>query len=200
MNEFKEKVQALIDKYTPALSAKGLKILFAKRYFESDVDEQMSGVGYGSLLNPIENAHNRKKEKRKYYFQRNRYHAIVLTVVPSDNATLPRENCRDYAFVLRKVERAHIGLEPRRIAYEEEKILSKIEKRILKILKKAETASPERICKDRVFDGIRYATRPKYGYKKRVLGKSILAWNLILDIAAVVLALAILLICWLIRR
>ena len=200
MNEFKEKVQALIDKYTPALSAKGLKILFAKRYFESEVGEQMSGVGYGSLLNSIEKAHDRKKEKRKYYFQRNRYHAIVLTVIPSDNATLPRGNCRDYAFVLRKVERAHIGLEPRRIAYEEEKILSKIEKRILKILKKAETASPERICKDRVFDGIRYAMRPKYGYKKRVLGKSILAWDLILGIAAAVLAFAILLICWLTSR
>ena len=34
MNELKEKVQALVDKYFPAFAAKGLKILLSKRYFD----------------------------------------------------------------------------------------------------------------------------------------------------------------------
>ena len=40
MKELKEKAQALIDKYTPELSSKGLKILLSKRYFESEVMER----------------------------------------------------------------------------------------------------------------------------------------------------------------
>ena len=69
--------------------------------------------------------------------------------------------------MLRKVERAHIGEEPRRVTYEEEKILSKVEKRILKTLKKADRASAREVCKNNIFDAIRYSMNAKYGYKKR---------------------------------
>ncbi|MBR2464444.1 MAG: hypothetical protein IKB41_03305 [Clostridia bacterium] len=34
MKELKEKAQAFIDKYSPELAAKGLKILLSKRYFD----------------------------------------------------------------------------------------------------------------------------------------------------------------------
>ena len=167
MKELKEKAQALIDIYTPELSGKGLKILLSKRYFEAEVDERFGATGTGAIFNSIERARDRKKEKQKYYYERNRYHAIVITVTPDNKAILPRESCRDYAFVLRKVERAHIGEEPRRVTYEEEKILSKVEKRILKTLKKADRASAREVCKNNIFDAIRYSMNAKYGYKKR---------------------------------
>ena len=175
----KEQVQALVDKYSPSLAEKGIKILVAKRYFEDNVDEFYSGAVAGSILNSIERAHNRKTENEKYHYERNKYHLIILTVVPCDNLNFPRSFCREYAFLLKKVERAHIGLEPNRVTYEEEKILKKIEKRILKILKKTEKALPIKLCKDTVLDAVRYTHSSKYKYKKQVLGKDLSYWDLV---------------------
>ena len=177
----KEQVQALVDKYSPSLAEKGIKILVAKRYFEDKVDEFYSGTSSvgGSIFNSIERAHNRKTENEKYHNERNKYHLIILTVVPCDNLNFPRSFCREYAFLLKKVERAHIGLEPNRVTYEEEKILKKIEKRILKILKKAEKIMPIKLCKDTVLDAVRYTHSSKYKYKKQVLGKDLSYWDLV---------------------
>ena len=120
MKELKEKAQALIDKYTPELSSKGLKILLSKRYFESEVVERIGATGTGAIFNSIEKAHDRKKEKHKYKYERNKYHTFIITVVPNEKSVLSHKCCRDYAFVLKKVERVHIGEEPRHVAYEEE--------------------------------------------------------------------------------
>ena len=117
-------------------------------------------------------------------------------MMPDEKSSLKREGCRDYAFVLKKVERAHIGEAPRHYAYAEEKILSKIEKRILKLLKKADRTMTPRICKDTFWDALRYTVSMKYGYKKRFLGKDRLTWNLLFGIGAAVLALVFILACW----
>ena len=50
-------------------------------------------------------------------------------------------------------------------------VLSKIEKRILKIIRKAEKHSMLKACKDTLFDAVRYSACPKYEYKNKVLGK-----------------------------
>ena len=128
MQEFKEKAQSLIDKYSPQLSKNGLKIRISNRYFETDVHERWGSHGEGQqIFNIIDRAIDDKKEKKKYHYQKNRYHTIVLTLMP-ENDTVPLEMCRNYAFVIKKTERAHIGEEPRKIAYKEEKLLLKIEK------------------------------------------------------------------------
>ena len=196
MKELKEKAQALIDKYTPELSSKGLKIRLSKRYFESEVGERIGATGTGAIFNSIEEAHARKKENQKYKYERNKYHTLVITVMPDEKSLLPRECCRDYAFVLKKVERAHIGEEPQRIAYEEEKILSKIEKRIMKILKNADQTPIQRVCKNTFFDAIRYTMKAKYGYKKHFLGKDRFTWDLLFGIGVAIFALAVILLCW----
>ena len=199
MQELKEKAQALIDKYTPELATKGLKICLSKRYFEEKVHERAGGTGVGGIFNSIDRARDRKKEiNNGYHYERNKYHSLVISVLPNGKNVLRREDCRDYAFVLRKVWRAHIGLEPERVVYEEDKVLSKIEKRILKILKKAEKTSVEKVCKDNIFDALRYIHGAKYGYKDRFLGKETFTWDLIFGISAVVLCLAFIFVCWLI--
>lgn len=195
MKELKERAQAVINKYTPELSSKGLKILLSKRYFESEVCERHGTPGY-PVFNSIERALDRKREKRKYKFVRNKYHTLVITTVPHENDALSKDVCRDYAFVIKKVERAHIGEEPRRVAYMEERILSKIEKRILKILKRADKSSPKRICKDTLLDAIRYTFKSKYAYKKMYVGKERFAWDLILGVGPAVLALVVVVVCW----
>jgi hypothetical protein len=186
--DIKEQVQALVNRYSPSLAEKGIKILVAKRYFENDVNEFYSGTSSvgGSILNSIKRARNRKIENEKYHYERNKYHVILLTVVPCNNLTFPRSFCREYAFLLKKVERAHIGLEPNRVTYAEEKILAKVEKRILKILKKSEKNSPIKLCMDTVFDAVRYTHSTKYEYKKQILGKDASYWDSAFNIVIIV--------------
>ena len=202
MKELKEKAQALIDKYTPELSSKGLKILLSKRYFESNVSERSSGYyATGMILNSIDRARDRKKEKETgYNYVKNRYHYFVLTVCPIEKNMIKREECRDYAFLLKKVERAHIGLEPRLIVAREEKVLSKIEKQILKILKKAEKRSAQKVCQNTIIDAFRYAMLPKYKYKERFLGKGRFSWDMIFLSAFCLLVFGSLFIMWLFTK
>lgn len=201
MKELKEKAQALIDKYSPELAAKGLKIMLSKRYFESDVGERTGSHGVGAIFNSIDRARDHKEEKKKgYNYERNRYHYFVLTICPIEKNALRREDCREYAFTLKKVERAHIGQEPRRVSYNEDKILSKIEKRILRILKKTEHSSPEAVCKNTILDALRYSMHPKYEYKDRFLGKERFSWEMIFISVFCVLVFGSLFIAWIISK
>jgi hypothetical protein len=202
MKELKEKAQALIDKYSPALAAKGLKILLSKRYFESNVSERSSGYyASGSILNSIDRARNHKKEKENgYNYVKNRYHYFILTVYPMDKNLIRREDCREYAIAVKKIERPHIGLEPRKFQYHEKKILSIIEKRILKILKKAENQSVQKICQNNMMDAFRYAMHPKYEYKEKFLGKDRFAWEMIFLAVLCALVFGSLFIAWIISK
>ena len=201
MKKLKEKAQALIDKYTPELSSKGLKILLSKRYFESAVMERSGGNGVSAIFNSIDRARDHKEEKKNgYNYVKNRYHYFVLTVCPIEKNMIGREECRDYTIILKKVERAHIGLEPRLIVSREEKVLSKIEKRILKILKKAEKSSAQKVCQNSIIDAFRYAMLPKYEYKERFLGKERFSWEMIFLFAFCLLVFGSLFIIWLFTK
>lgn len=202
MKEFKEKVQSLIDKYSPELSQNGLRISISKHYFEEKAWERSGGSNaVGVILNDIERAADRKKEKENgYNYERNKYHCIVISVIPSNKSDISRAECRDYAFLLKKVERAHIGQEPRRISYEEDMVLSRIECRILKILRKSKRMSPEKICRNNIFDALRYSHGSKYGYKSFFCGKDRFTWDLIFGISAGVLALVIIFMGWLLSN
>ena len=201
MQEFKEKVQSLIDQYSPELADKGLKILLSKRYFESSVGERSGMHGIGAIFNLIDRARDHKEEKEKgYNYKRNRYHYFVIAVCPIEKTALRREDCREYAFTLKKVERAHIGQEPRRVNYNEDKILSKLEKRILKILKNAKRNSPKTVCRNNIFDAFRYSMHPKYEYKDKFLGKERFSWEMIFISLFCVLIFGSLFIAWLISQ
>ena len=153
------------------------------------------------ILNSIDRARDRKKEKENgYNYVRNRYHYFVLTVCPIKKNMIKREECRDYAFLLKKVERPHIGLEPRLIVAREEKVLSKIEKQILKILKKAEKRSAQKVCQNTIIDAFRYAMLPKYEYKERFLGKGRFSWEMIFLFAFCLLVFGSLFIIWLFTK
>ena len=201
MKELKEKAQALIDQYSPELADKGLKILLSKRYFESEVGERSGMHGVGAIFNSIDRARDHKEEKEKgYNYERNRYHYFVLTVCPIEKSARRRDNCREYAFTLKKVERAHIGQEPRRVNYNEDKILSKIEKRILKILRKAEHSLPETVCRNNILDAFRYSVHHKYEYKDRFLGKERFSWEMIFLSLFCILVFGSLFVAWLISK
>ena len=134
MQEIIEKVNAVLEKYSEQLENNGIKVTVSKRYFEETVGERIGNTGNTAIFNEIDRSLDRKREKKKgYHHIRNRYHVIVLSVIPAKKDTVRREYCRDYAFCIHKVERAHIGMEPKKITYEEKKLLSKIEKCIKEI-------------------------------------------------------------------
>ena len=196
MQEIIEKVNAVLDKYSTQLENNGIKVTVSKRYFEESVGERIGNTGNTAIFNEIDRALDRKREKNKgYHHIRNRYHVIVLSVIPTKKNIVRREYCRDYAFCIHKVERAHIGTEPKKYTYEEQKILSKIEKCINKIIRKSQKNSPRKVCKDTLFDVIRY-TAPRYGYRRKILNIEKTDWELIFLVSFGVLALII----WLIGK
>lgn len=200
MQEIIEKVNAVLEKYSEQLADNGIKVTVSKRYFEESVVERIGNTGNTAIFNEIDRALDRKREKKKgYHHIRNRYHVIVLSVVPVKKDIVRREYCRDYAFFIHKVERAHIGMEPKKYTYEEQKILSRIERRINKLLIKTQRNTPQKVCKDNLFDAIRY-TAPRYGYKRRFLNKERVDWESIFLISFGVLALVVALMIWLIGK
>ncbi len=202
MKELTDKVSELKNKYEEQFVTHGIKISISRRYFEKDVEEKISGTANAgaALFAPIERALDREREVNKgYNYQPNRFHCILLSVMPVEKSLVKKDDCREYAFVVEKVTRAHIGIEPAHSAYKEDKILAKIEKRILKILKRASKKSVIKICKNSVSDIIRYSFSPKYEYKTEYCGKERFTWDMIFGAIAASTAFLFVFILWSIR-
>ncbi len=190
MDGIKEKVLELISHYEAQLYDQGIYIEVSKKYFETTVGEQFSGSHYH--LDRID-----KKLERKYSNKRNKYHFITLTVRPVEKQIIHRENCKEYSFLLSKRERPHIGVPPKETEVDEFRLLSKIEKRVLKIIKKAERSNPKAVCSNTLFDALRY-TSAKYGYKKHFFGKDRITWEIVLLSVFGILALILIFVAYLI--
>ncbi|MBQ8310924.1 MAG: hypothetical protein IJX80_07930 [Clostridia bacterium] len=199
MREIKDSAQELIDNYADALAQNGIRLAVSKRYFESTVRERNSSANTGGvILNVIDRALDKKREEKSYHYQRNQYHSLVLTVLPTDSRTVTKGRCKEYAFLLRKLERPHIGVEPQKKCYEEQKILRKVEKRILKIIQKAETHPTVKVCRDTWRDALRYTSAAKYGYKTTILGKDYSFWDILFAGLAGLCTIAFVFTAWLI--
>lgn len=198
MTDIRDRILELIKKYENQLTQKGIAIALSKKYVEEEVREKSSGAYSRTIiLNALERARNKKREVEKgYNFEPNKYHILVLTVVPLDKKLVHRTSHREYAFVLKQVVRPHIGEAPAETVYKEEKILAKIEKTILKILKKAEKMSVQQVCKDTFRDAFRYSFFSKYGYKDNFCGKDRFTWDMIFMFLAVAICVGIIVISW----
>lgn len=203
MKEIEMKAMALIDQYKERLASKGIQIVLSKKYVETEVEARSGGYANPgqAIFNMFERAYDRKKEKEKgYHFEKNKYHSIVMTVMPLDQTSASVAECREYAFLLEKTERAHLGKEPQKKNYQEAAVLSKIEKRILKILKKADKKSLQQICQNTFWDACRYADSQKYGYKTKFCGKERFTWDMIYMFLADAVVFVILGAVWLITK
>ncbi|MBR4873502.1 MAG: hypothetical protein IKV00_06665, partial [Clostridia bacterium] len=199
LQDIRTKITELVDKYRDQLASKGIKIDISKKYAETEVKERPRGYACAAsaIFNILDRAIDRKKEKEKgYNFERNKYHSIILTVVPLDAKLVNIKECREYAFVLKKTERAHLGQEPQRKIYQEAEVLSKVEKRILKILKNTDKKTLPQICKNTFWDACRYAHSPKYQYKTKFCGKERFTWDMIFMFLAVAIFVAIIAFAW----
>lgn len=180
INEVKERVHA----YEERFARLGITARVTKQSFRSDVEERLGNTAsHASLLTAVERVMDHRRERKKgYHYEPNRYSVVVLSLLPSDKTLLKREDCKDYAFLLKKTERAHIGDTPEKTECRRDKVLLKIEKRLLKILEKAEGSSVLSLCRNTLWDIFRYAFSTKYGYKEAVRGKDLGTWELIFSI------------------
>ena len=198
MTDIRDRVLELIKKYENQLTQKGIAIALSKKYVEEEVREKSSGAYSRTIiLNALERARNKKREiEKSYHFEPNKWHSLVLTIVPLDKKLVHRTNRREYAFVLKQVVRPYIGEEPQQTVYQEEKILRKIEKTILKILKKADKMTAQQVCRDTFRDAFRYSFFSKYGYKDKFCGKDRFTWDVIFMFLAVAICVGIIVIAW----
>lgn len=194
--DFFDEIKSLVEKYNLLLEPKGIKCSVSRRYFEDDVVANTSLTG--GILNQIDEKLTNEKE-RKYLHQRNRYQCIVLTLAPTEKGIVKKADLKQFAFMLRKIERAFEGQAPRATSYSRGKILNKIERRLNKILELADRVSPKKLCKDNFFDGLRYASSNKYS-GKTVLGMDTIVFDIILTVGACLIAVAILFVVWLLTR
>jgi len=196
LKSIKGKVQSIVSKYEEQLASKGIAIDVSKKYYETVLYHFNRR---GGLLEIIDTELSQKREG-KYKNIRNRYHSIVISVLPIDRKLVKREHCREYAFLLRSIDREEIGRKPKLTEYNIEKVLYKIEKRILRLLKKADKKSAEKVCKDSFVDAFRYTLSGKYRYKKRILGLNAELWSVLSAVFIVVIILLILVMIALLKK
>ncbi len=202
-NAIRDRVQSLIDSYAPRLAEHGIRLTVAKHYFETEVEERSSWTGSGShlFMNIFSLLYDRHREKKKgYHYAENRYHCLILSVLPLDENVLPQKECRDYACIYHEVKRAHIGDDPYARTAREDRILAKFDRKIRKILKKAEKSTVEKTCRDTVWDALRYTLSSRYGYKREVLGRCMDTWEILFNILAALLVMATVMVMWLLTR
>lgn len=191
MQKLIDKVEALINEYNEELALTGIKIDVSKKFFETEVlpVHHIPARPGDVLMTEISRALDRRTEKKKgYKNQRNRYHLIILTPMPIDKDYIPKDHRKDYAYLVKKTERAYIGLKPINSVKKEKKILSRIEKRLQKIIKKAKKIGSAKFCKNSFSDAIRYSCFVAYEYKDKYFGKDRYFWKLFFMIAFAVLA------------
>lgn len=202
MKAFPNKVLALVESYREELARYGIEILLSERRVETDVKSRSGSVdSRHALLKALENASDHRKEVKKgYRFAKNRYDSLVLKVVPLEKTLVDKEECCEYAFVVRKIERAHLGDEPKENTYQEAVLLEKIEKRVVKILKKAGCRSAEKFCKNTLWDAFRYSFSNKYEYKSKFCRKDRDFWEMLFLFSTVAVGFFILLLTWVVTR
>lgn len=172
-----DRINALVGKYKEDLTERGIKCSVSKRYFESNTP--IATYASSNIFSMIDRYFAVRRENKKYKHQNNRYHAVVLCFLPTEKNLLKDAACKEYAFLLSKIERIEEGYAPKNKIFKEEKILNKIEKLIKKILRKAEKKSAKQVCKEAWYDVFRYIFNYEYGYKKCIFGKDRFVWELL---------------------
>ncbi len=190
-----EKAMAILEKYQAALLEKGVQAQLRRRYFESRVPDRPSGH-ITPAMDATDRALARRKEKKSYHHQPNRYQVLILQIQPVSPGLVQKELCREYAFWRKKIQRAHTGAAPEFTDYPEDRLLQKLEKRLQILCTRP--VSPEKLCRDTLADLPRYLLSGKYRYKKAILGRAVSTWEqmlagVYLGIAALILLLGSLL-------
>ncbi|MBR4950046.1 MAG: hypothetical protein IKZ25_04640 [Clostridia bacterium] len=175
---FYEKVTELLNQYNAMFIEHGIEITIHRRSFTEDV-EKFNHYSQHSLLNLLEYVFiNRKIEKKKYHHTPNRYKLLVLQVNPIKKPA-KKKGYKKYAFLVYQLSRAHQGDKPIEWKYNEQSVLGRVEKRLKKLLERAEKTTSHDWCSDTLWDALRYSFARKYRYIENYCGKSRFFWEML---------------------
>ena len=185
--ELFEKANLILEKYNDELTSKGIVCKLSR--MELKTDPGLLFYGASTFLDELLEKHLQKREEKIRKNKRNKFFLFVLTFLPADKK-IKINSPKNFAFIIKSVTRIAEGFEAKEKIFDEEKVLKKIEKCIVKILRKAESKSPKKICESSFCDNLRYLSLEKYSYLKTLFGKDrsvievglILAFSLILII------------------
>ncbi len=171
-----ESAKNIVNQYNPKLNEYGVEITVQRRSFTEEVDTYNHYGRYG-ILNFLEYIFiNKKIEEKKYKHIPNRFELLILQVNPIKSKK-SKDN-KKYAFLVRQIARAHEGDKPIERHNKEQYVIAKIEKRLKRLLKKAEKASLPDWCRNTLLDSLRYTFTTKYKYLENFCGKSRFFWEI----------------------
>ena len=171
-----DRVNELVEKYSDELAKRGIVCKVERKFFETTVHTKTNNR---DVFDIVENIYLEKKENKRYQGQNNRFVGVLMKFYPAKVGIVKIGDCREYFYTARKIHRHYRGVEPVERVYGDEKILAKIEKRILKVLRDADAKGIEFALKDRIFDVSRYMSFGGYEgpYKRKALGRDIDYWT-----------------------
>ena len=135
-----DKVKEKVNQYNTLLTEYGVKITLQHRSYKEEVEAYNHyGIGCNNLWNLLEYILFKKGiEEKKYHYTPNQYKLLVLAVEPTKKSKANKKDYKKYAFLVYSMSRGFQGEKPIEYQSKEQKIIKKIEKRLEKLLKKAE--------------------------------------------------------------
>lgn len=164
--ELVDKINLLIEKYDAELKEKGIRCTVSKRDIKIPVLNFFLNHG---LLDSFFHKLTEKREKKLYHNKPDKSRVVILSFSPADKK---KTDSKDFAFTVKTVSRIGKGFKPTERTYNSEKLLQRVEKRIRKMLKKADGVNSEKLCRRSFSDNLRYLLIENYNYKKKVFGIS----------------------------
>ena len=155
----RDSIHALVEQYNTRFAEKGIHCTVYQKYAEQPASTRL---GLSAVL-------DEQREKR-YHNQPNRHYFVILRFSPVDKTRVKKTDCKEYGFAFRSIQRIHTGEVPVETVCSETKMLHKIEKRLQRMLKRAEASPAEQVCQDRWYDVFRYTLLLPYRHKGRFLG------------------------------
>ena len=172
-------VKELVNQYNTMFMKHGIEVTMHRRSFTEEV-KNYNYYGQHSLLNFLEYRFiNKKIENKKYRYAPNRFKLLVLQIKPLKPTSPNKKDFKTYAFLVHKISRAHIGDKPTELQYNEEALTKKTEKRLKRLLKRAEKSKSSDFCFNTMWDSLRYSTAGKYKFIENFCGKSRFFWEVV---------------------
>ena len=174
-----EKVKERLNHYNSVLCEHGVEVTLHRRSFTENV-KCFNHYGPHSFFDLLEYILIKKKiEEKKYHHIPNRYAMFVLQVQPIKKRTANKKDYKKYAFLVYQFSRAKQGDEPIEWQYKEQSVITKVEKRLKKLLKRAEETASSDWCDNSLWDALRYSVSKKYEYIANYCGKSRHFWEVL---------------------
>lgn len=174
-------VEELINQYNSKFIEYGIEVKIQRRLYKETVEAYNHYVQHSLIDLLLYILIYKRIEEKNFHHTPNRYKLLVLQVNPIKKTPHGKKDYKKYAFLTYELSRAYQGEKPIEKNCKEQSVVAKVEKRLRKMLKKAEKATSPNWCNNTLWDTLRYSFSKKYGYIENYCGKSRFFWEVLWD-------------------